>query len=203
MRRQASGDRRDGVEERRDLNVHMPPSGFPALVLNADFRPLSYYPLSLWSWQDAIKAAFLERVNIIANYDRAVHSPSFEMKLPSVVSLKTYVKPSTHPAFTRFNVFLRDRFSCQYCGSKEDLTFDHLLPRSRGGHTTWSNVVAACSPCNLRKGDKMPAAVDMFPMQKAYAPTVNDLHRNGKLFPPNYLHDSWLDYLYWDSELEP
>ena len=98
------------------MNAHVSPSGFPALVLNADFRPLSYYPLSLWSWQDAIKAVFLERVNIVANYDRAVHSPSFEMKLPSVVSLKTYVKPSTHPAFTRFNVFLRDRFSCQYCG---------------------------------------------------------------------------------------
>jgi hypothetical protein len=79
------------------LNVHVSPSGFPALVLNADFRPLSYYPLSLWSWQDAIKAVFLERVNIVANYDRAVHSPSFEMKLPSVVSLKTYVKPPTPP----------------------------------------------------------------------------------------------------------
>ena len=77
------------------MNAHVSPSGFPALVLNADFRPLSYYPLSLWSWQDAIKAVFLERVNIVANYDRAVHSPSFEMKLPSVVSLKTYVKPST------------------------------------------------------------------------------------------------------------
>src|SRR5262249_45285943 len=75
------------VEERR-LNVHVSPGGFPALVLNADFRPLSYYPLSLWSWQDAIKAVFLERVNIVANYDRAVHSPSLEMKLPSVVSLK-------------------------------------------------------------------------------------------------------------------
>ena len=69
------------------LNAHVSPSGFPALVLNADFRPLSYYPLSLWSWQDAIKAVFLERVNIVANYDRAVRSPSFEMKLPSVVSL--------------------------------------------------------------------------------------------------------------------
>ena len=125
------------------MNAHVSPSGFPALVLNADFRPLSYYPLSLWSWQDAIKAVFLERVNIVANYDRAVRSPSFEMKLPSVVSLKTFVKPSTHPAFTRFNVFLRDRFSCQYCGARDDLTFDHLLPRSRGGHTTWDNVVEA------------------------------------------------------------
>jgi hypothetical protein len=77
------------------LNVHVAPgNGFPALVLNADFRPLSYYPLSLWSWQDAIKAVFLERVNIVEQYDQAVHSPSIEMKLPSVVSLKTYVKPS-------------------------------------------------------------------------------------------------------------
>ena len=141
--------------------------GLSGLVLNADFRPLSYYPLSLWSWQDAIKAVFLERVNIVANYDRAVHSPSFEMKLPSVVSLKTFVKPSTHPAFTRFNVFLRDRFSCQYCGARDDLTFDHLIPRSRGGHTTWSNVVAACSPCNLRKGNLTPDEAKMFPSQTA------------------------------------
>ena len=142
------------------MNAHVSPSGFPALVLNADFRPLSYYPLSLWSWQDAIKAVFLERVNIVANYDRAVRSPSFEMLLPSVVSLKTYVKPSTHPAFTRFNVFLRDRFACQYCGERDDLTFDHIIPRSRGGQTTWHNVVAACSPCNLRKGNLTPDEVE-------------------------------------------
>jgi 5-methylcytosine-specific restriction endonuclease McrA len=172
-------------------------------VLNADFRPLSYYPLSLWSWQDAIKAVFLDRVNIVANYDRAVHSPSLEMKLPSVVSLKTFVKPTTHPAFTRFNVFLRDRFSCQYCGTRDDLTFDHLLPRSRGGHTTWDNVVAACSPCNLRKGNLTSAESNMWPAQKPFQPSVQHLHRNGRLFPPNYLHDSWLDYLYWDTELDP
>ena len=92
------------------------PDGCPALVLNADFRPLSYYPLSLWSWQDAIKAVFMDRVNIVSEYDTVVRSPSFDMRLPSVVSLKTYIKPSRTPAFTRFNVFLRDRFSCQYCG---------------------------------------------------------------------------------------
>ena len=65
------------------VNVHVSPTGWPALVLNADFRPLSYYPLSLWCWQDTVKAVFLERVNIVANYDRAVHSPSLEMKLPA------------------------------------------------------------------------------------------------------------------------
>src|SRR5262245_9874723 len=110
----ASSVRRHNKES-APLNAHMTSGGWPALVLNADFRPLSYYPLSLWSWQDAIKAVFLERVNIVAQYDKAVHSPSFEMLLPSVVSLKTFVKPSTHPAFTRFNVFLRDKFACQYC----------------------------------------------------------------------------------------
>jgi len=175
----------------------------PALVLNADYRPLSYYPLSLWSWQDTIKAVFLERVNIVSEYEVAVRSPSFTMKLPSVVSLKSYVKPARHPAFTRFNVFLRDRFQCQYCGDTRDLTFDHLIPRSRGGHTTWDNVVTACSSCNLRKGGKSPAEARMWPGQMPYQPSVAALHNNGLLFPPNYLHQSWLDYLYWDTELEP
>jgi 5-methylcytosine-specific restriction endonuclease McrA len=189
------------------LSVHVPPiltpEGCPALVLNADFRPLSYYPLSLWGWQDSIKAVFMDRVNIVSEYDLAIHSPSFQMRLPSVVSLKTYIKPSRTPAFTRFNVFLRDRFSCQYCSARDELTFDHVIPRSKGGLTTWDNVVAACSPCNLRKSDRLPAKAEMFPAQKPYTPTVNDLHRNGKLFPPNFLHESWMDYLYWDSELEP
>ena len=185
------------------MNIPVSPDACPALVLNADFRPLSYYPLSLWGWQDTVKAVCLERVNIVSEYDRAVHSPSFEMRLPSVVSLKSYIKPARHPAFTRFNLFLRDRFICQYCGSGSDLTFDHLVPRSRGGQTTWENVVAACSPCNLRKGGKMPDEARMWPSQLPFRPTVFQLHHNGRRFPPNYLHDSWLDYLYWDSELEP
>ncbi|MFN3867668.1 MAG: HNH endonuclease [Hyphomicrobiaceae bacterium] len=179
------------------------PDTFPALVLNADFRPLSYYPLSLWSWQEAVKAVFLDRVNIVSEYDRFVHSPTLEIRLPSVVSLKTYVKPALYPAFTRFNVFLRDRFTCQYCGCRDDLTFDHVVPRSKGGMTRWDNVVTACAPCNLAKGNKMPREAGMVPMQSPDRPTVFELHRNGRQFPPNYLHDSWLDYLYWDTELEP
>ena len=94
-----------------------PPSGMPALVLNADFRPLSYYPLSLWPWQEVIKAVFLDRVDVVSTYDHVVHSPSFEMRLPSVVSLKHYVAQDRPPAFTRFNLFLRDAFACQYCSS--------------------------------------------------------------------------------------
>ena len=97
----------------------------PALVLNADYRPLSYYPLSLWSWQDTVKSVFLDRVIIVSSYDRIVRSPSFNMQLPSVIALKDYIVPQSKPSFTRFNVFLRDKFSCQYCGSGEEVTFDH------------------------------------------------------------------------------
>ena len=139
---------------------------------------------------------------IVSNYDRVVRSPSFNMKLPSVIALKDYIVPQSKPSFTRFNVFLRDKFSCQYCGSNEELTFDHLLPRSKGGETHWDNVVTACSACNVKKGGKLLKTSGMKLNQYPFQPSTEDLHRNGKNFPPNYLHKSWMDYLYWDVELE-
>ena len=184
-------------------NDKVPLEKCPALVLNADFRPLSYYPLSIWCWQDAVKSVFLNRVSIVSNYKRKIRSPSFEMKLPSVIALKNFIKPSTDPNFTRFNVFLRDKFSCQYCGSKNELTFDHLLPRSKGGKTDWDNVVTACSSCNVKKGGRLLIQSGMKLNNKPFQPTTEDLHKNGKNFPPNFLHESWMDYLYWDVELEP
>ena len=66
----------------------------PALVLNADYRPLSYYPLSLWSWQDSVKSVFLDRVTIVNNYDRVIRSPSFNMKVPRVIALKNFITSS-------------------------------------------------------------------------------------------------------------
>ena len=174
----------------------------PALVLNADYRPLSYYPLSLWPWQDAIKAVYLDRVDIVAEYDHYVHSPSTEIRLPSVIVLKDYVKPQKRVAFTRFNLFLRDEFCCQYCGARGDLTFDHVVPRAKGGITSWQNVVAACSRCNLRKGSKSLHQTGMTLRKPPRQPAAEQLRNMGRKFPPNYLHDSWLDFLYWDAELE-
>jgi len=177
----------------------------PALVLNADFRPLSYFPLSLWSWQDSVKAVFLGRVSILSEYDRVVHSSNFEMKLPSVIALKDYVSASRYPAFTRFNVFLRDHFRCQYCftpHTTHELTFDHVIPRSRGGRTTWENVVTACGACNMRKGSFHLTECGMHLRQQPWRPTSFELQDNGRAFPPNYLHESWRDFLYWDTELD-
>lgn len=174
----------------------------PALVLNADYRPLSYFPLSLWPWQEAVKATFLDRVRIVAEYDTEVHSPSIAMRLPSVVVLRDYVRPARYPAFTRFNLFLRDGFSCQYCGATGEMTFDHVIPRSRGGRTTWENVVAACGRCNLRKSNMTLRQVGMALNRPPRRPDAGELQNKGRKFPPNHLHDSWLDYLYWDAELD-
>lgn len=174
----------------------------PALVLNADFRPLSYLPLSLWPWQEAIKAAYLDRVVVLAEYDSIVRSPSVEIRIPSVVVLREYVKPARTAAFTRFNLFLRDGFACQYCGRGDHLTFDHVVPRARGGRTTWENVVAACGPCNLHKGSKTLRKAGMTLRRKPVQPTTAELQNIGRRFPPNHLHESWMDYLYWDAELE-
>ncbi len=184
------------VRNRTGLTQH------PALVLNADYRPLSYLPLSLWSWQDAIKAAYMDRVTIVAEYERVVHSPSTEIRIPSVVVLKDYVKPAKSTAFTRFNLFLRDEFTCQYCGSKGEMTFDHVVPRARGGKTVWENVVAACGPCNLRKGSKLLQHTSLRLMRPPRRPGGEELRNKGRKFPPNHLHESWMDFLYWDAELE-
>lgn len=177
----------------------------PALILNADYRPLSYFPLSLWPWQEAVKAIFRGSVDVVSEYDRTVKSPTHEMKLPSVLALKEYVPMKRKPAFTRFNVFLRDQWSCQYCSNQfktHDLTFDHVIPRSRGGRTNWENIVAACRPCNTKKGSKMPHEVNMHPYREPCAPSIHILQEHGRKFPPNFLHESWNDFLYWDTELE-
>ncbi len=189
--------RSDFVKEPGNLRHH------PALVLNADYRPLSYYPLSLWTWQDAIKAAYLDRVDIIAQYDQVVHSPSTTIRIPSVVVLRDYIKPQTRVAFTRFNLFLRDEFCCQYCGARGDLTFDHVVPRARGGVTSWQNVVAACSRCNLAKGSRSLTRAGMHLRKPPRQPGAEELRNLGRKFPPNHMHDTWIDFLYWDAELQP
>ncbi len=178
----------------------------PALVLNADFRPLSYFPLSLWSWQDVIKAVYLDRVTVIEEYDRVIHSTNAEIRLPSVISLKEYISPAIYPNFTRFNLFLRDRFTCQYCGfvagNGRELTFDHVIPRRMGGRTRWENITSACPSCNLQKGGRTPEQAHMSLLSKPGRPTIYALQNIGRSYPPNYLHDSWRDFLYWDSELD-
>ena len=170
-------------------------------MLNADFRPLSIFPLSLLSWQDALKAVFREAVCVVAEYDAVARSPSRQIRLPSVVALRAYQKVERHVAFTRFNLFLRDDFTCQYCGqafASKELQFEHVVPRSKGGLTCWENIVAACEDCNAIKADRL----DMKPRRLPRKPSAWELLAKSKSYPPRFLHQSWVDYLYWDSELQ-
>ena len=147
---------------------------------------------------DMIEGQILARPAILAR--EAVAQEQVEARERRM--LRQYVKPSQYPAFTRFNLFLRDRFACQYCGSGKDLTFDHVVPRRLGGRTTWENVATACAPCNLKKGGRTPQQAHMPLYQQPWRPTSWQLQDNGRAFPPGYLHESWIDWLYWDVELE-
>ena len=175
----------------------------PALILNADYRPLSYFPLSLWPWQEAIKAVYLKRVNVAAEYEEVVRSEKLTLPLPSVIVLKNYVVPTKTVPFTRATLFLRDEFTCQYCGYKgKDLTFDHVVPKSRGGKTRWDNVVAACQSCNLRKAAKTTSQAG-FKLKKAPTkPSPEVLLNKGKKFPPSDMHKSCIDFLYFEKDFD-
>ncbi len=198
-----------GVKNLLDSQANVKPAIFekskqrPALILNADYRPLSYFPLSLWPWQEAIKAVYLKRVNVAAEYEEVVRSEKLTLPLPSVIVLKNYVVPTKTVPFTRATLFLRDEFTCQYCGYKgKDLTFDHVVPKSRGGKTRWDNVVAACQSCNLRKDAKTTSQAGFKLKKVPTKPSPEVLLNKGKKFPPSDMHKSWVDFLYFEKDFD-
>jgi 5-methylcytosine-specific restriction endonuclease McrA len=170
------------------------------LLLNADASPKSLLPLSSLSWQEAVKLLYLQTATAIHTYeDWHVHSPSVTMAVPSVIMLVKYAKfrPYTQ-ATKRGALFLRDHYQCLYClntFSENELTIDHVLPRSLGGGTNWRNCVTCCGPCNLMRGNN----VKIRPFKEPYQPTYQELIRKRKMFAINIPHASWIDYLDWSD----
>lgn len=130
---------------------------FRVLVLNS-----SYEPLRIVSWQRAMLLYLGQKTDALEFYEVPIRSITQSFRLPAVIRMKGYVRPKRPFGYVRFSrqhVFMRDDFSCQYCrgifGGKE-LTLDHVVPVTRGGNTSWSNIVACCVPCNQRKGAKTP-----------------------------------------------
>jgi len=121
-----------------------------------------------------------------------------------VVAHLEYLKPPKKVPFNKFNVFLRDNFTCQYTGEKcsvEDLSFDHVIPEGQGGKTTWENIVTATTKINQYKACRTPKEAGLTLLKKPHEPSFHELLEKGKKFPPRYLHETWVDYLYWDAEL--
>ena len=164
------------------------------LHLNACGNPISSFPVSTISWQRAVKLYFLNKVDILTSYeDKYLNSPSFSMQVPAVVMTKYYYRPKYSVAFNRQTLALRDEFNCQYCGDNfriDDLTIDHVLPRSIGGKSTWDNCVIACKSCNVAKGSKL-----LSPRRKPEAPDYYRMAALRSRFPFTVRHASWLDYL--------
>jgi 5-methylcytosine-specific restriction endonuclease McrA len=170
-----------------------------ALLLNA-----TYEPLRVVSWKKAITLVTLGKVEVIEEYDREVHSISFSIRLPSIIRLIRYVrKKKVGVKFSRQNIYARDKNQCLYCGKKlasEELTYDHVIPRSMGGRTEWTNIVTCCMECNRHKGGKTPQEAGMTLLRKPAKPEWLPILRitiNIKQAP-----ESWFDYLYWNVELE-
>lgn len=128
------------------------------LVLNTN-----YAPLEICSSRRAICLYFLEKVDILINYEEEVHSPSITLRIPSVIKLTDYVRHnSMELILSRKNIFHRDNYTCQYCGSKSaPLTIDHIIPKEHGGRDLWENLVSACAACNIIKGNRTPVEAGM------------------------------------------
>jgi 5-methylcytosine-specific restriction endonuclease McrA len=192
------------------------PSALRCLVLNSDYRPLSTWPLSLISAAAAVHAIYRDRAYAVEDWpDAFFHSPSTKMPVPRVVALRQFAPVNGSPKFCRRSIILRDRGRCQYCGQKfesNELTFDHLIPRSKGGRTTWENVLTACLKCNGIKGDKdanhsgrrgvVQDDGRLRPLKMPRQPTAAELLRAGLECLPNDVREDFGSFLYWGVELQ-
>jgi 5-methylcytosine-specific restriction endonuclease McrA len=166
---------------------------YRALLLDKTYRPLRAV-----SWRRAMLLGFSGRVDVLQYYAREVRTPTASHALPAVIRLPGWVDRVPQAlALTRRNVLLRDGNVCAYCGMTEygrALTIDHVIPRSRGGRNTWDNVVAACGPCNRRKGNRTPEEAGLALRALPRPPSALQLGRRGMIVmgePPEEWR-SWL-----------
>lgn len=186
------------------------------LVLNADYRPVQTWPLTIISPEEAVSAVFCDRVDVVETWpDEFFRSPSTIIAVPKVVALREYAHVGASPKFCRRSILLRDHYRCQYCGDEfpaPDLTFDHLVPRAHGGKTTWENILTACLRCNGLKGSSVANPSGrrgvvgpdgrLRPLKMPRRPTAAELMRAALRFLPNDIKEDFGSFLYWSAELD-
>lgn len=162
-----------------------------------------YEPLATISWQRAVSLLTLGKVEVVEEYDRTLRSTFLVIKMPAVVRLiSAFRRHKKRVKFSRHNILARDRWKCQYCGSKvktHEMTMDHVVPRSQGGTTCWENIVTSCEPCNAAKADRTPEQAKMKLRKKPARPNwvpIFSIQLSGA--PP----EQWASYVYWTAELE-
>jgi len=170
------------------------------LLLNADFQPFLWSPLSIINWKYAIKYYFLNKITVIEWYENfKCRSKNFEMKMPSIIRLNKYQKTTQRLLPVRKNVLLRDNNTCQYCMKKfieNDLTLDHVIPKSKGGSNSWNNLVTSCGKCNVKKGSLNKMKPNKNPTELYYWEMVSVIKQKKILIPDA----RWQLYLRWPDE---
>ena len=160
------------------------------LLLNAD-----YFPMQIISWEKAMVLLFQEKIQVVTFSERAIHSATQTWQVPSVIVLKKYRQGHTRVPMSRDSIYARDGYTCQYCNRTlraADLTLDHVMPKSRGGKSTWENLATACSPCNLYKGANTPEEAGVRLLKSPFKPSRKELilySLSRKPIPPE-----WMDY---------
>ena len=163
-----------------------------------------YEPLQIIGWQRAITLLALDKVDVVEEYDAEIRAVSLVVRVPAVVRLRKAFRRFAKPVkFSRVNIYARDNYRCQYCGQTctiSELTYDHVIPRSRGGRTCWENIVSACYACNRRKANRTPAEAGMkllsWPARPTWVPSVA-IRVSARSVP-----DAWRDYVYWTGAID-
>ena len=139
--------------------------------MNATFEPINVCTV-----RRAVVLLLKDKAEVIEHGEWQLHSATHTIAGPVVIRLVTYVRipRGTHRRkITRRAVFARDNWTCQYCGSRSSLTVDHVVPRSKGGLSSWENIVASCAPCNRRKGNALPRQAGMRLLRQPRTPSAH------------------------------
>lgn len=166
-------------------------SAHSCLVLTTDM-----VPHKIQEWHAAVTSVLSGKAYVLSEYEETISAPSLTMNLPAVVQLKKkFVRNKKNPVFSRSNVYEFFSYRCAYCAKKctaKELTYDHVLPSSRGGLTNWSGVVAACYPCNSKKRNRTPEEAGMKLLQRPKVPTTA-IHT--VLALPRNVPEEWVVFL--------
>ncbi len=160
------------------------------LVLN-----LNYVPVNVCNARRAIVLLGKGKAELLANGRGEIHTPSISIIVPSVIRLGHLVRrPFSPRKFTRREVFLRDHYTCQYCGRQtRNLTLDHVIPRHQGGRHCWENVVSACIPCNHKKAAGTPQEARMRLLRQPKAPPASPYY----ILQSRPIQEEWLPFIPW------
>lgn len=165
----------------------------------------AYRPHKIVSWERAVTLMFMGKVEVVEEYDEEIRSVSISIKMPAVVRLLQKIRGNKRGVkFSRINILTRDGHKCCYCGRHltfSRVTYDHVLPRARGGRTVWDNIVSSCKPCNERKGDRTPAEAGMRLVRAPVMPKSLPITML-RLEPGVTVPDKWATYIYWQGQLD-